>query len=84
MKVKFIAFKQQINVVQFEAWKTEDRDWSFLLSQLVTVVIQGHSWEQVHLPTQILLNPSSSVRSASAVITFFADRLCHISLRLMD
>ena len=38
---------------------------------MVTVVIQGHSWEQVHLPIQILLNPSSSIRSVSAVITFF-------------
>ena len=32
---------------QFDAWTMEDCDYGLPLSQLVTVVLQGHSQEQV-------------------------------------
>ena len=39
---------------QFEAWTMEDCDYGRPLSQLVTVVIQGHSHEQVFGPFWLL------------------------------
>ena len=41
-------------VAQFEAWTMEDCDYGRPLSQLVTVVIQGHSHGQVFGPFWLL------------------------------